>query len=926
MKKIILLITVILLSHVMVGAQTDTILVKKADVVKLPFVNLEKERVVGAVDVIDGSEILHSGEYNARTALAGLAAGMYVFKGANQPGANWASLSIRGLSRGGRSDGPMVVVDGVPNRDLSDLPVESIKSIQILKDVTAKMLYGSSAANGVVLVTTKRGYVSKRKLSFSVEGGIKVPVALPEFLDAATYAERYDQARENDGLSPLHANPGEYEKYKSGMYPRTYPNTNYYDMFLKQNSNYQRVNSILEGGDSKTKYFLNMEYVRETGLEKVGNNNTYNLINLVSNLDYEVNNVISVSLDISTKLGTRNSARLGAGSMFSALSSQRPNEYPMFVTKDGSVNIDSLGFKQGYSNVYGDLTRWGYRDSKEFRGQTTLGMKFDLNDYVKGLTGGVSLGFDNYRSITTGKNLQYQTFAVINEDSITAIGDNVPSGNKVKISDNFFRNIAGTAYVDYIRSFGKHQLTTNLVYTARKLAYKATSTYSGGNRQDDKNTNLGLRVNYMYDNKYVVEGTSSYMGSDKFAPGKRFGLFGGVGAGWILSNEGFASDLSFVDYLKIKGSFGVMGYDRFNPGNSFDYYEYIDQYQTAGSVRLGENNSGPTLYGTKLTSKGNPDLTFEKSRDLNVGLEATLFKNLSFEFNYFNEYRYDMPATLNSVIPAYLASVSPVGNYEELTNTGIDFSLKYQKTVGEFQYSLGGNFMSTYSKWDRLDEISEYDNLLRTGKAADAIFGWVFDGFYKDPTDIDSYGVTSAYGTILPGDIKLMNIVNDKNDNIIDGNDRQVIGNSFPRINYALNLNLKYKGFELYALGQGVAGLDKVLTNKYYMPYGDRKYSVQVLRDNYPRLTSLNSGHSYRTSSYWMKDGSYFKLRVLELSYILPDRLAKEISAEKVRFFVKGTDLFSISKITELDPEDINAGVTKYPMFTTYSLGLKVTF
>ncbi|WP_075590095.1 SusC/RagA family TonB-linked outer membrane protein [Labilibacter marinus] len=937
MKKYLLIITVLLLSNFVVDAQTDSLSVQK-ETVKLPYADIEKDRVVGAVDVIYGDDVRRSGEYRVSNSLAGLASGMYVNKYAGQPGANWSSLNIRGRARGGRSDYPMVVIDGIPNRSMDNLPMESIESIQVLKDITAKMLYGSDATNGVILVTTKRGYVAERKLSFSAEGGIKTPTAMPEYLDSPGYARLFDQARVNDGLDAQHTED-EYAYYTDGNHSVTYPNVDLYDLILKDFSDYQRFNAVLEGGDEKTKYFLNMEYVRETGLEKVGVNNTNNIVNLMSNLDYEVNDVVSVSLDISSRMGVRENARLGSNDMMADLSTQRPNDFPTFVTADGSINKDSLGYHANYNNVYGDLTRWGYRDTKEFRGQTTFGIDFNLDKFVTGLDGGISVGFDAFRTITSGKNLQYSRFEVIEGDTpeeytLNEIGDNVPAGNEVKVSDNFYRNVVGTAFINYDRTFGKHAITSNLVYAARTIAYKGTSTYSGGVRQDDKNINLGLRANYAFDGKYVVEGTSSLMGSDKFAPGNRYGLFGSVGAGWILSNENFMANSSIINYLKIKGSYGVMGYDRYqyndanNTSNSFEYYKYIDEYQTAGSVRLGEDNSGPTKYGTKLTTRGNEDYTFEKSREINVGIEATLFKNLSLELNYFDQFRYDMPTNVGSVIPSYYMSVSPKANYEELSNTGVDMSIQYSNKAGDFSYSIGGNFMYSESKWEKLDEISEYDHLLRTGTNTDAIWGWVYDGVYNDQADIDNYGVSTSYGNrgIVPGDLKLKDIANNREDDIIDGNDVAVIGNAFPRINYALNLNLQYKGIELYALGQGVAGLDKMLTNSYYMPYGTRKYSDKALADDYPTLTSVNNGHSFRNSSYWMEDGSYFKLRVLELSYLLPTNIANKISADKVRFYVKGTDLFSISKIKDLDPEDINAGVSKYPMFTTYSLGLKVTF
>lgn len=907
-----------------VSGQNDTVRITVPEKAQLPYTSIAKERVVGAIDIINGDLLRHSTEFNANAALSGLASGLYVFKYAGEPGSSGATFKVRGLSRGNSNDGPMIVVDGVPNRTLSDLSIESIESITVLKDVTAKMLYGSAAANGVIMVITKRGAIMKKKMSVSVESGMKTPVALPKFIGAADYAELYNKARLNDGLGVLYT-PEAIDHYKNKTSPRKYPDEDYYGTFLNDQSNFTRVNTSLIGGDNSTKYYFNIEYINEGGLEAVGKQNQFNLLNLMSNLDYKVNKVVSMNLDISGRMGLRSSSNISSQSMFTAMSTSRPNDYPFFVGLIG--NTDSLGrsARAEQTNLYGDLTRGGYVNSDTYRVQTNIGIKFDLNSYIKGLTSSVNLGFDAFNSIEMGKTLQYSSYNVIREDSLVKVGTDDVKGNEVKLSDDFFRNLALNANLNYSRDFENHSIMTNLVFSARSKSLKTTEIATG-TVQDDKAVNVGLQVNYAYANKYVLEATSSLMGSDRFQRGNRYGVFGGAGAGWIISNEDFLSGSSVVNYLKLKGSYGVMGYD-----NSIGYYLYDNQYSSAGYYLFGVNNNSTSLdrNGYRISQLGNENLTFEKSKETNVGIETRLFKNsLTVEVNYFNRYRYDIPTVMDNSIPNYVSNVFPTANYNAISNQGVDVAIEYSKSIGngDFAYSIGGNFMYAKSINEIYDEFNNYPHQNRTGKPTDAIFGWVYDGTYVDQADIDAYGVTSQYGKILPGDLKLKNITNDLGDNIIDTYDRTQIGHSFPLINYAVNVNLKYKGFEVYLVGQGVAQVDEMLNNNYYWNLGENKYSEQVLRSDYPRLTTSSTSHSLRNSSFWMVDGSYFKLRTAEISYQLPQSLLKKISIGQAKLYVSGTDLLSFSAIKELDIEDMNAGLTKYPMLKTVSLGLKVSF
>ena len=913
-----------------IGAQAqDTLPVVKDDAtIDLAYQKMDQQRFVGAADVVTSEDLMHSTHYQADMALPGLASGLYATKGSGDPGNTWATLRVRGLSRGG-NDAPLYVVDGIPFRSIDNLPVEAIKSITVLKDITAKMLYGSQAANGVIVVITKRGENVGRQVSFSVEAGIKKPTFTPDYLDAGTYAQKYNESQMNDGVAATDVlySQDDIDAYANGTKPLLYPNEDYYGTLVNNMSNFQRVNAILNGGDEKTRFFLNMEYVREKGLEAVGQGHEFNQLNLVSNLDYDVNDIISVNLDLSTRLGLHSNSRVGGSTLYNAISSDRPNEYPFFVTGDQSANTDSLAYNTtGGGNIYGDMSRGGYSDGQDFQAQTSMGMDFNLDDYVQGLSASVKLGFDSYNSIYKGKSLDYSSYRIqtdsVGDLSLLKIGEDEVKNTESKFSDNFWRNMAGYANIKYDRTFGDHAILADANFSMRRLAYKSTVS-SNEVKQDNKGLNAGLRVNYAFQNKYVLQLNSSYMGSDRFTVGNQYKLYNAVGAAWVLSEEDFLKDVDAISYLKLKGSYGTMGYDM-----SIDYYIHANEFGSGGGVYTGTNNSTAS-WGKRITQFGNPDITFEESTELNIGVESRFLNNtLTLEANYFNELRDGMPTVPQSSFPSYVPYGAAIVNYNSVRNTGVDMSLNYANKAGDLYYSLGANVLYSKAVYEKYDESVLYDHQSRIGVATDAYFGLNALGLYTDAdfnTDgTPTSGVISSYGNIQAGDIKYENKVEDAQ---IDGYDTYENGHTYPRYYYSMNINLAYKGFEFYALGQGVADVDKLLSSKYFLNYGERKYSTQVNAADYPNLTSnTTGGNNFRNSTYWKEDGAYFKLRTVELSYTLPSSISQRISAEKVKIFVRGTDLFTFSAIDTVDPEDVSAGVTKYPLFTTGSLGAKITF
>ncbi|WP_186826901.1 SusC/RagA family TonB-linked outer membrane protein [Seonamhaeicola algicola] len=931
MKYYILLFLTALIGSVSAQQKNDTLKVVNSKKVELPFTKIDRNRLVGAVDIIEGDDLLHSSDYNVESILAGQASGLVVYEGNGAPGLDNTWMKIRGLSRGGQDDFPLIVIDGIANRALSSIAIDEVESIQILKDATAKMLYGSKAANGVIMLTTKRGYNGKHKVSFYHEYGIKTPTRLPQYLNSAQYATLYNQARVNDGLEPIYSSD-DIDNYANNP-SVIYPDVDFYDEFLKKSTSFQRFNAQLIGGDEKIQYFLNLGYIHEDGIENKGRTQKFDRFNIRGNLDYTVNKTVSMFLDLAGRMDVWDRANISNSQFFSSLSSHRPNDYPLWAGEIGDT--DNLGYSPRINtNLVGELARSGYVNEKNYYAQTNLGIDFNLNTILKGLSAKGYVTFDVFNNISIGKPLEYSRirFDDPNDLSITTrIGTDRLDGDESRRGDNSTQNLGLVMQVDYKRSWGNNDLLINLVGINQTLTRKATLD-GPTTQQDDKSVNIGTRVNYTFKNKYVLEGSSSYMGSDKFISDNRWGLYGAGGFAWLVSNENFLNDNKYINYLKLKGSFGVMGYDR---QGTFDYLLYRDFYQASGAFSTGPQNSN-TEYGWRPGQIGNPGLTFEESKEINVGIEAQLFNNkIDLEVNYFNELRTSMPVVLRNALPDYTGDLKPIGNFNEVSNKGIDASIRYTDNINNFNYSIGANVLYSKSVNEVFDELNEYTTQNRTGQVADGIWGWQADGLYQDVADIAAHGVSSAFGDIIPGDVKLIDITNDNNDNVIDQFDTKLIGNWFPRVNYSLNLNLEYKGIELFLLGQGTAGSDIIRNGSYYWNTGENKYSVFALGSatpgavsnaTSPRLTSLNQSHSYRTSTYWLTNGDYFKLRTAELAYNFNERISKKFGATNFRLFLRGNDLFTISKIKDLDPESLSSGIANYPGFRTLSLGLKLTY
>lgn len=896
------------------------------DEVELPFRKTIAREIVGATSTIDEDAISSSNQMNVLNILSGKAPGLNVSQVPTEPGRSATVLNIRGLSRSATDNAPLIIIDGI-ERPLEDLTPEEIESITVLKDATSKILYGPKAVNGVLLVKTKRGIKYKRDRQFVLEFGAQTPVRMPEYLNSADYATMYNQARINDGLSPYYTQT-DIDGYRMGTNPVLYPDVDFHKLCLNDHMSYRKAIAQFRGGNESAQYYVNATYAGYGGYEAVGKNNTSNKFNLRVNLDYKVNDWLKAFVDIAGQMEFYTTNYMSADKLFSRLSSHRPNAYPIKFSDPGNPGTEIYGAMENANlsssreNIYAEMALGGSKENTVRKGQTNIGFDLSLDRYVKGLSAKAYVTFDVYNYLVVGKNENFSSYRpIFNENSL--IGKELLTvekkvSDKSRIADQMYRNYGYFGQLSYDRTFqAKHQLKSDLViFQSRRENL--------GSSQDDVNRTFALRTNYVYNKKWIAELDMAVMGSSRFTKGNRYGYFPTVGVAWIASEEKFLKDKEWLDFLKIKASTGLLGTD-----NYFDFFLFESRWNTSQSTHFGPKLEEDVNTST-LVHVGNPDLTWEKSFEINIGAEASFLNCLTADFNYFNNYRYDIltPTTSFSSING---GELMYRNYGSVRNQGVELALEYSGNIGKLHYSIGGNTIwskAVYEKTDDMEGLSS--NRKKEGKPVDTRFGLIAEGLFKSGDEIAAHPVQD-FGPVQIGDVKYANI---NNDHHINENDMLPIGNEYPRFQFGLNINLAYKGFELSLSGSGMAQYDIYLNNSYYWMREDQKYSTFVKNyfnpstgeGKFPRLTTQQNQNNYRSSSLWMRSGNFFKLRDAMLSYSLPQNITNKMTLKQVKLFVRGSNLFTISSIKDLDPEYIDAGVTGYPFFRSFTGGINVVF
>lgn len=884
--------------------------------------------LVGAISSITGEELSSFPEFSLSNTLQGRVPGLVVRSNSGAFALNSSSLFVRGLHRKDNNQA-IVIVDGI-ERSMEDIIPEEIETIDVMKDATAKILYGARAANGVLVVTTRRGEANKRVIRASVEAGVMLTTRTPEFLDSYNYATLYNEARQNDGLPDFYT-PEQLNGYKNsnGVNDLLYPNVNYYDYFLQKQSMYRKAVVDLNGGSNKVKYSLIANYVGGNGFEKVGDRPDLNRLNVRGNLDIQVTDYLSVVADAAARLEMKSWSSMGNADVYTALSTTRPNEYPLTIASDAlGLQPDEKGIPyfgaslRHPSNLLADMEYGGFLSERYITSQTNVGLDFTLDKWVKGLTANAFVTFDNYNFFKQGQTNVYPTYAV------RGITDGTPEFLQMKkltlqddqsrMGEETRRTLGWRANVGYTNQFDKHHISALLAYNYYQDEVK-------GGSQDVKNTNTTLRLNYGFDNRYVLEGDLALMGSNRFEKGERYFLSGAMGGGWILSNESFLSHCAAINFLKLKASFGILGYDR-----GTDFLLYKTAWKNGSTTAFGEQNK-TTAYTTDFVRIGNKNLKWERSTEWNIGVEGFFLKNrLKAELNYFNETRDNIIGSKSAVQASMVGNFVSLGNIGKIRNNGIDAYVQWSDRSENLAYQVGVNMTWSKNKlleWNEPQYPDQYTKAV--GKPTDAMFGYQSLGLFGK--NIPLQGSNQFLGHYQEGDIAYADL---NNDGKVDSRDKKMLGNSHPRTAWGVDVNLQYKNWGLYVLGTAELGVDTWKNNTYYWNKGEEKYSKVVMdryhpvnnpNGSYPRLTVTEGDNNFVNSSFWLENASFFRLKNVELSYTIVNKKENSLT-KKIRIFARGTNLFVLSKEKDLDPEMMNAGLTNYPVYTTLTGGLTVTF
>jgi TonB-linked SusC/RagA family outer membrane protein len=924
-RSILLFFTISLCLSVYSNAQTpprDSVN-KQKPIINIAYGTQPDWMVTGAVSSVKGGDIQSPFNPNFPGRLFGRIPGLSVVTGGAEPGNENTSVYSRGINTFGVGGTRMLIlVDGL-EANFNDLTPEEVESVSLLKDASATAMYGSRGANGVLLVTTKRGEEGRLKIVFSTQQGFQSANRLPQFLGSYDYATLYNEALLNDGKAALYS-AADLASYQSGDDPYFHPDVNWYDQVLRKTTPFSNYNLNFSGGNNTVRYFVLLNEVRNNNLyTKTGDesqfsvNGSYNRLNFRSNIDINITRRLSAALTLGGTVVDKANPYAGTtDAILSSASIIAPNSFPVYNENK------TLGRNSLYSNPLGNILNSGFYTSNGRTLQTTMGFTEQLDFLTKGLSITARISFNSYFLSQSNKSRSYESFAISKDLSgntvYTKYGLNTSLVGSEGASDQN-RDLAYQAFLNYDRTFGVNGVSGVLMYNADDYTIS-------GNNYPIKHVNISGRATFANNQKYIGEFSFSYMGSENFSKNNRFGFFPAVSLGWIVSNEGFLKDNNFINFLKIRGSYGLVGNDKIG-GTAFMFEQY---YPYTSSYYFGTGNT--SMSAIIQGSPANTHVTWEKEKSFNFGLEATIIKQVDLAVDVFNRDRYDILVQPNSTDPDFMGYTKPYLNQGKASNKGFEGKLRiYNDESKDLKFFIEATVWSYKNKMVYSSEaIQLYDYLYQTGLPIGQPFGLVAVGFFKDQADINA-SPQQIWTAVKPGDVKYK----DQNgDNKIDQRDYYPIGKTgLPELSAGLHLGLQYKGFDFDMFFQGVTSRTVIFDGYYFQAFQNNGKAGTIALNRwtaatagsatYPRLSTLNDDNNFRYSTLWQHDGSFIKLRSIELGYTFPERISQMVMLSDARIFVNGTNLFSLDHMEGYRDPEIGSG---YPAVKSFSVGVRVQF
>jgi TonB-linked SusC/RagA family outer membrane protein len=911
------------------------------EVVVVGYGTQKKTNITGALTSIATAELTSTPTASLSNTLAGRLPGLVSLQGSGEPGADGSALYIRGFgSYNGQN--PLVLVDGMENA-IDRIDANEVESVTILKDAAATAVYGMKGANGVILVTTKRGKVSKPSVSLTSQVSVQRPTRVPEYLDAFDALTLYREGLINDGLNANQYTDEYLNKYRdrtNPTYAYLYPNTNWQKELLKPSSLMSQTNLNVSGGTPSTRYFVSMTYLNQGGLYKYDDLSDYNIqaslnkYNFRSNIDIDITKDLSLELNLSDVVRDRNYPNESASSFWQELRVTPSWLYPV-TNPDGSIPQE----RNSPASPYGRLTQYGYKRFFENTMSAIVGFNLKLPFVTEGLSVRTRFAFDaqSNRDITRQRNYSTYKYTIGENETDLSKGsyEEITTGDQqlnFALNSNGSRKSTFEGYINYDRTFAqKHQVSGMIRYN-QSQDFRATGSADGGIAAlPYKQLGVVGRINYTYSSKYVFEFDAGYNGSENFISGRRMGFFPAGSVAWVASNENFLKGSNTVSLLKFRGSFGTVGVD-----NSANRFPYISSWNTNGGsgYQFGTDADGNGYPSAQENIVGNAFLTWERARKTNIGVDIGLFNNaVTFIADVFQEHRTRILSSAKTIPDVLGIGNLPMVNAGIVDNKGFEVELTWRKALNAHNFFVRANY--SYAKNKILYAAEPEYALAYQGLKGTQIyegFGFEALGLFKDQADIDNSPSQSGYGNIQPGDIKY---ADRNNDGIISSQDRGYIDRVLrPKSMMGFTLGYSFKAFDCNVLFQGALGGYNWLTgssawafasnSSVLADYKDNHWTPDNLDAKYPRISSSDNVNNNQTSTFWLRSSDYLRLKNVEIGYTLPEAFVKRIKLQRVRIFGTGTNLVTWDKFKIYDPE-IPDGFGNYPQQKLVNFGLNVT-
>ncbi|MDP4276859.1 MAG: TonB-dependent receptor [Bacteroidota bacterium] len=953
------------------------------EVTVVAFGKQKKESVVAAVSTVTPSD-LRVPTSNLTTALGGRIAGLITMQTSGEPGADNAQFFVRGVATfNNYSRGPLILIDNMElsANDLARLSVDDIQSFSIMKDATATSLYGSRGANGVILVTTKMGLEGKTKLNFRYEKSNSQPTRTVQFADPLTYMKlnneaivtrhpEYNRRYSDDQIAGV----------ESGINPYYYPANDWLKLLFKDYAENERFNMNLSGGSRNVKFYIAGALTDDNGVLKVDKRNNFNNnisiknINLRSNTDIDFTSTTSGSIRFNANFRDASGPMYTGNQMYQRVMLSNPVDFPAYYQPD-EINLNTkhvlFGGTPSYSfiNPYADMVK-GYQQST----QTNLVAQIELRQKLDFILKGLSTRFmasttrQSIYSINRSYTPYYYTMSTYNPVNGYFKLNNFSTGNESLGFSGGDKTISSTSYGEFAGNYETvinklHNFSAMLVGTIREVI---TSDFGDDLQRSLPTRNIGLsgRFTYGYDHRYFLEGNFGYNGAERFAKNHQFGFFPSFGAGWILSNEKFWNANDVITNLKLKSTYGLVGNDAI--GDSYDRFFYLDRVDMNKGLSndFGETTGSPVAnsYGINFNRFANRSITWEKAAKLNLGLEMSLFKELDIQYDWFHEHRTNIlinrtaiPSTMGlSDFPAADGSAPA----DVRANVGEAKSYGFELTIGDnhsFNKDvwLRTNFTFSYAvnKYSKYEEMvpAGMDWLKTEGTYIGQQRGLIAERLFIDETDIAN-SPTQTFDKVndipvMPGDIKYKDI---NGDGIIDSHDVVALGySSVPQLEGGFGVSFGYHGFDVNVFMQGAsrvsfmidptASADWSSCSVGTAPFVGNHALLKAWADDHwsetnrncyalwPRLSDTSRPNNEQASTWWLRDGSYLRLKTVEIGYTIPEKITKRVGLQQMRIYSSGMNLLSLNSFKLWDVEMGGSGLN-YPIQRIINLGLSLNF